>query len=114
MPHEDPQQHVELVAQFNAIAARDKRVALIRDEMAIEHEFANSATLKALMAQLEADQQTAIEAFSAANPGDTQHIMYLQSRVFALQYIKQFLQAIKHKANLAHLEIRAEEQGRDG
>lgn len=94
---------------IRAAVARDTRFAALQEAIAIGDDMQHNTTVKALLAAFEADATLAMMELAGTAPTDTKAISLISVRVGVHIRVKQILDAIVKRGDLAESILRSQQ-----
>lgn len=97
-----------------AAKARDSRIRLIGDAIAVEAEVRDSPTIRHVLRQITTDADSAMEELADVSPLDSANVARLLVKIQSYVYIRRSLEDLKRRAAVAAHEVHLEDAAAGG
>lgn len=95
--------------EIEAIKARDDRVRLFSEAIAVETDLRDNPTIRALMTAIRTDADQAMETLAETSPEDRLSITLLLVKIRTLVYVRRALDDVLRRGQAAEQALRAED-----
>lgn len=91
------------------VTSRDTRFAIIAQALAVENDLSTNPTIRTLMDAVRTDADQAMRDIVEISPADVAQIAFHQMRIKTLTYIRDVLDTLMRRGELAEHDIRQED-----